>query len=101
MEEIQFHFEWDEAKAATNLQKHGISFDLARTIFDDPNLLTVADLAHSENEERWFSIGTSSGGAVVSVAYLWTKSSASIVRIRLISARRATQAEMSQYGGSL
>jgi hypothetical protein len=53
----QFQLEWDEVKAATNERKHGVSLDLARTVFNDPLLLTVADLEHSETEERWFSIG--------------------------------------------
>jgi uncharacterized DUF497 family protein len=48
--ERQFQFEWDEAKAAANLRKHGVAFELARTVFGDPRILTIA-------EERWFSIG--------------------------------------------
>jgi uncharacterized DUF497 family protein len=55
--ERQFQFEWDEAKAAANLRKHGVAFELARTVFGDPRILTIADLEHSESEERWFSIG--------------------------------------------
>jgi uncharacterized DUF497 family protein len=49
----QFEFQWEEAKAVANARKHGVSFDLARTVFNDPLLLTVADLEHSETEERW------------------------------------------------
>jgi hypothetical protein len=48
----QFQFEWDEIKAAANVRKHGVSFELAATVFSDPRLLTVADLEHSEIEER-------------------------------------------------
>lgn len=63
MHDRQFQFEWDEVKAATNARKHGVSFDLARSIFNDPLLLTVADLEHSETEERWFSIGRAADGS--------------------------------------
>ena len=51
----QFEFKWDKAKAAGNQRKHRVSFELGSTVFDDPRLLTVADLGHSETEERWFS----------------------------------------------
>ncbi len=69
----QFQFDWDETKAAANLHKHGVPFELARTVFSDPLLLTVADLEHSEAEERWFSIGRAGNGALLAVAYLWTE----------------------------
>ena len=49
-----FQFEWDEAKADANASTHGDTFELASTVFHDPHLLTVADLEHSEIEERWF-----------------------------------------------
>jgi uncharacterized DUF497 family protein len=65
--ERQFQFEWDEAKAIRNARKHGVSFDLAGTVFHDPRLLTVADLDHSETEERWFSIGCAANGAMISL----------------------------------
>jgi uncharacterized DUF497 family protein len=55
--ERRFQFEWDQNKAGANVQKHGVSFQLARTVFSDPRLLTVADLGQSEVEERWFSNG--------------------------------------------
>jgi hypothetical protein len=51
-------FEWDEGKAGTNARKHGVTFELASTVFFDPRLLTVADVEHSETELRWFSVGT-------------------------------------------
>lgn len=63
----QFEFEWDENKAAANIRKHGVSFELASSIFADPRLLSVADLEHSEAEERWFSVGCAANGAILSV----------------------------------
>ena len=70
MDGRQFQFEWDEAKANSNLRKHEVAFELARTVFNDQGLLTVADLEHSETEERWFSIGCSGSGVMLSVVYL-------------------------------
>lgn len=93
----QFQFEWDEVKAEANVRKHGITFELARTIFHDRRLLTVADLEHSETEERWFSLGCASNGIVLSVVYLWSDADAAATKIRLISARKATQAEIRYY----
>ena len=97
MNEHQFQFDWDEKKAAANLRKHGVSFELASSIFGDPRILTLADTTHSESEERWFSIGMAGTGAMMSVAYLWTDAGAGLIRIRLITARHATAAEIRYY----
>ena len=97
MDEHQFQFEWDEAKAAANLRKHGVSFEAASSIFADPRILTLADTTHSEAEERWFSIGLASNGAPMAVAYLWTDNGAGLTKIRLITARRSTAAEIRYY----
>ena len=97
MNERQFQFEWDEIKATDNVRKHGVSFELACTVFHDPRLLTIADLEHSEIEERWFSIGSASNGAILSVVYLWSESDPALMKIRLISARKATQKESRHY----
>jgi len=93
----QFQFEWDDEKAAANLRKHGVSFEQASTVFNDPRLLTVADLEHSETEERWFSIGWAGNGAMLSVAYLWSEADPATTKIRLISARESTRTEIRQY----
>ena len=100
MDEHQFQFEWDEAKAATNLLKHGVSFDLASSIFGDPRILTLADTTHSEAEERWFSVGVANNGSPMSVAYVWTAVGAGLIQIRLITARRATATEIRYYAES-
>ena len=92
-----FQFEWDEIKADANASKHGVTFDLASTLFYDPRLLTVADLRHSETEERWFSVGCAGNGVVLSVVYLWSDADPAATNVRLISARKSTQAEVRQY----
>lgn len=97
MNERQVQFEWDEAKAAANLRKHGVSFELASSIFGDPRILTLADTTHNESEERWFSIALASNGVPMSVAYLWTDAGTGLVKIRLITARRATATEIRNY----
>jgi len=97
LDEHQFQFEWDEAKAASNLRKHGVPFELASSIFGDPRILTLADTTHSESEERWFSIGLASNGVPMSIAYLWTEAGDGLVKIRLITARRATVSEIYYY----
>lgn len=98
---LQLHFEWDDAKAAVNEGKHGVTFELACSIFYDPRLLTVADLAHSQTEDRWFSMGIARNGVLLSVVYLWSEADPGTVKIRLISARKATVAEGRQYEGRL
>jgi uncharacterized DUF497 family protein len=52
-------FEWDPEKAASNLAKHGVSFEEARTVFGDPLATTVPDPDHSGAEERWLTTGLS------------------------------------------
>lgn len=52
-------FEWDNEKAKSNLKKHGVSFEEAATIFNDPKIATISDPDHSKNEERFVSLGTS------------------------------------------
>jgi uncharacterized protein len=52
LSERQFQFEWDKAKAIANVRKHGIAFELAATVFRDPQLLTITDLEHVEDRPR-------------------------------------------------
>ena len=52
-------FEWDEEKSQQNFKKHGITFDEAKTVFNDPFALTIADPDHSDEEERYLDIGLS------------------------------------------
>jgi uncharacterized DUF497 family protein len=92
-----FQFDWDEVKADANAHKHGVTFELASTVFHNPRLLTIADLEHSEIEERWFSVGCASNGLVLSVVYLWSDADPAAIKIRLISVRKATRAERQQY----
>lgn len=57
-------FEWDEAKERENQAKHGVSFALARAVFDDPRLVLAEDLEHSSAEPRYFALGMVEGGVL-------------------------------------
>jgi uncharacterized DUF497 family protein len=92
-----YEFEWDEAKAAGNLRKHGVTFDEAMAIFGDPLLLTIADLDHDGVEERWVSVGENDKGRLVLAVHTFVERENSNVVIRLISARRPTKNEARQY----
>jgi len=85
-------FEWDEEKARSNLKKHDVSFDEAATIFNDPRIATISDPDHSQDEERYVSIGKSAIMSLLSVIHTYRKE-----RTRLISARKATKAEKKIY----
>ena len=85
-------FEWDARKARANLKKHGISFEEARTVFNDPLALTFPDVDHSNGEQRYLSIGLSSQGRVLVVVHMERSEN-----IRLISCRRATPKERAAY----
>ena len=81
-------FEWDEEKASGNEAKHGITFEEAKTVFNDPFAMTVSDPDHSDEEERWLDIGLSAEGRLLVVWY--TERSE---RIRIIGCRTATKSE--------
>ena len=88
-------FEWDPAKARSNLRKHGISFDEAETAFSDEYALVLPDPDHSSTtEERLVLIGLSAALRVLVVVHCELENGNVI---RLISARRATRSERAQY----
>lgn len=95
--EIVYDFEWDAAKALANVAKHGVTFDRAATVFRDALALTVFDAAHSQSEERWFTLGHDAGGALLAVAHTYQAIGPTRARVRLISARAATQRERRFY----
>lgn len=88
---------WDAVKAQTNLAKHGVTFAQAATVMLDPLALTVFDAAHSETEERWFTLGLSSDGRLLAVAHTYPMQNPNNAQIRLISARDATRHEQQHY----
>ena len=85
-------FEWDKNKAASNLSKHGVSFDEARTAVDDPLYIDFYDPDHSYDEHRYIIIGQSRQNNLLVIAYTERGNV-----IRLISARQATRKERETY----
>ncbi len=96
-EPFVYAFEWDPAKAAENLTKHGVAFELAATVFRDALMLTVYDTEHSEAEERWASVGQAEDGKLLVVVHTFQETSATSATVRLISARDATRRERKDY----
>jgi uncharacterized protein len=85
-------FEWDTEKAESNLKKHGVSFEEAATVFFDPLSLTIPDPLHSEEANRFVTIGLSNQHHPIVVMH-----SERDDRIRIISARQATSNERKKY----
>jgi uncharacterized protein len=86
-----FEFQWDTVKAATNLEKHGVSFDYATAVFLDPHRQDGRDTRHNYGEERRITVGVIDGRVYV-VAYTRRRAA-----VRLISARKANARETQQY----
>jgi len=85
-------FEWDAAKATANLSKHGVSFDEAKTVFDDPLYVDFYDPDHSDEEPRYIIIGKSRRDRLLMVSYTERDDT-----IRMISARELTPVERKEY----
>ncbi len=85
-------FEWDPNKAAANLRKHSVSFDEAATVLANPLSITVSDPDHSQEEDRFITVGLSYYRRLLIVVYTERE-----LRIRLISARELTATERIAY----
>jgi uncharacterized DUF497 family protein len=85
-------YEWDEAKAASNLDKHGVSFEEAVTIFGDPLYIDFYDPDHSVDEHRYLILGQSTAGRLLIVSYTERDEV-----VRLINAREVTSSERTAY----
>jgi len=87
---MHIEFEWDPNKAKKNIKKHRVSFNEAATVFGDPLSMTFFDPDHSIDENRYITIGLSHLGRLLVVAHTDRDD-----RIRIISARKATERESS------
>ncbi|NJR66996.1 MAG: BrnT family toxin [Leptolyngbyaceae cyanobacterium CRU_2_3] len=85
-------FDWDKNKAERNLSKHGVPFEEAKSVFDDPLYVDFYDPDHSEDEERYLIVGESDRGRLLIVSYTERGDS-----VRLVSAREVTRAEREAY----
>ncbi len=90
-------YSWDHNKAATNLAKHGVSFEVAQLVFEDPYHLSHQDRIEN-GEERWQTLGMVEGVLLLLlVAHTWSQDDSGDEYIRIISARRATKLERKIY----
>ncbi|MDN5936584.1 MAG: BrnT family toxin [Nitrosospira sp.] len=91
----ELHFEWDGAKATANQNKHGVSFEEAKTVFADELARLIPDPDHSTGEERFILLGMSRNFRLLVVSHCERSSD----RIRIISARKANRQERGEYEG--
>jgi hypothetical protein len=89
---MKLTFEWDEVKSKVNLQKHKVSFEEGKTIFNDTFLFTFPDNVHSSNEDRFINIGLSANGLILVLTHTERQDT-----IRIISCRKATARERKFY----
>jgi uncharacterized DUF497 family protein len=95
----QYNFEWDPNKARENVRKHGVSFEQASGVLQDPLAVTIYDDTHSStDEERWVTMGRA-GDDVLVVIHTFREDDPGQATVRIISARKATRHEREQYEG--
>jgi uncharacterized DUF497 family protein len=101
--QFEHQFEWDPAKALRNAREHRVSFERAATVFLDPRAMSIFDDEHSEDEERWNTLGLDRTGVLLVVCHTFREEKkagrGASAKIRLISARRADRREAAQYRG--
>lgn len=90
---MNLKFEWDEQKASLNLKKHGVSFEEAKAVFDDPLAYIFDDEWHSVGEQREIIIGRDQNNQLLLVCF--TERATNVIRI--ISVRLATKKERKDY----
>ena len=89
----ELYFEWDSDKSVSNLKKHGISFEEAKTVFSDHYARLIADPDHSQDEERFILLGTSIESNLLIVCHCIRDKES----VRIISARKADKKERKAY----
>ncbi|WP_375610741.1 MULTISPECIES: BrnT family toxin [unclassified Bartonella] len=93
---MKIRFEWDEAKAKSNLRKHRVSFEIAARVFTDPFAMVKQDRIEN-GEYRWQTLGLVDGFLLLLVAHTVHDDKDGIEVIRIISARRANLKERKHY----
>jgi uncharacterized DUF497 family protein len=91
-------FEWNAAKAASNIRKHRLAFESVVAVFDDP-LVQIEQDRIVDGEQRWQATGLANGYILVVVAYATWDDEQGTEIIRIISARRAEKHERKRYQG--
>lgn len=96
---MKYIFEWDSHKAKTNHKKHHVAFETATTVFKDEHAISIFDDEHSDDEERWITLGMDALTRVLVVVHLYFKIENDTCMIRIISARKAVAKEIDTYKG--
>jgi uncharacterized protein len=94
---LRYSFTWDPGKARENLQNHHMSFERAATVFRDPQALSIYDMEHSEEEDRWITLGLDRVGSLLVVVHTFHQVDDVLCNIHIISARHATRSEARQF----
>ena len=95
---MEYNFKWSPEKARSNTLKHGVTFEEASKVFNDPMALTVFDGEESsDDEDRWITLGQIKGRHYLVVVHTYRNLDKETVTIRLISARPASKHEIRQY----
>ena len=91
-----YEFDWDPAKAASNVRKHKVRFEVAATVFRDRFAKSIPDEEHSILEERWITIGYAEDERLLVVSHTWTEIDGE-TQVRIISAWPASRNERREY----
>lgn len=94
---FEYRFDWNPVKAQNNRRKHRITFEMAATVFNDPLAVSIQDEEHSDNEERWVTLGRARNGILLVIAHTYHETGVNTADVRIISARRAAKRERRQY----
>lgn len=94
---MQYNFHWNPVKEKQNIRKHQLNFRLASTVFRDCYQLTLYDEEHSQDEDRWITIGLDETGILRVVIHTFEQIDQDSCLIRIISARKATFNEQQYY----
>ena len=94
---MRYNFDWSPIKEQQNIRKHQVNFRQAATVFPDPNQLSIYDQEHSDDEERWITVGIDSTSVLRIVVHTFEQTDEFSCNIRIISARKATNREAKQY----
>jgi hypothetical protein len=94
---LRYHFDWNPIKEKQNIRKHKLDFRLASTVFRDSYQLSLYDEEHSQDEDRWITIGLDETGIVRVVIHTFEQTAPNSCLIRIISARKATFNEQQDY----
>lgn len=97
MAAFRYEFEWDLAKSKANFHKHNVAFERAAEVFRNRLALTIADEEHNATEERWITLGKETAGRYALVVHTFEQVTSESARVRVISARRPTRAEIRAY----